>query len=153
MTKMKLNGHGQSRRRRSHSPSVEKELTLRPIAKWTKHLDKSRTTPKPLVFAIMANDDDERFVQVVHGFGQMMLEDDSHQCDGTCLGFFLGDRTVEWWTFKKGKPSSRTWNLSHFATSKSFATYCSGATGISLSDGAIKRMGIRHEFCQRLHPR
>jgi hypothetical protein len=30
-------------------------------------------TPKPLVFAIMANDDDERFVQVVHGFGQMML--------------------------------------------------------------------------------
>ena len=46
---------------------------------------------KPHVFAMMAND--SNMVHVVHSFGQMMLEEEAHPCDGL-FGGFLGDRSV-----------------------------------------------------------
>jgi hypothetical protein len=94
-------------------------------------LDHSRPNPKPLVFAIMANK--SPVVQVVHGFGQMMLEDDSHPCDGT-LGCFIGDRSI------------MEFNGDTVIQDPEFTTFRENniieAVDLKLaSDGRIKRMG------------
>jgi hypothetical protein len=39
----------------------------------------------------MANE--SKVIQVIHGFGKLLLEEDDHQCDGL-VGCFLGDRSV-----------------------------------------------------------